>query len=35
LPSAYCVALGEESSLPSASSWLSANTDGRQLWDGR
>jgi hypothetical protein len=29
------VTLGKESSLPSASRWLSAKTDGRQLWDGR
>jgi hypothetical protein len=35
LPSAYYVALGKEDSLPSANRWLSAKTDGRQLWDGR
>jgi hypothetical protein len=29
------VTLGKEASLPSASRWLSAKTDGRQLWDGR
>jgi hypothetical protein len=27
--------LGKEDSLPSANRWLSAKTDGRQLWDGR
>jgi hypothetical protein len=35
LSSAYYVALGKEASLPSASRWLSAKTDGCQLWDGR
>jgi hypothetical protein len=35
LPSAQSVALGKEASLPSANSWLSAKTNGRQLWDGR
>jgi hypothetical protein len=35
LPSAYYVALSKEASLPSASRWLSAKTDGRQLWDDR
>jgi hypothetical protein len=29
------VALGKEDSLSSANRWLSAKTDGRQLWDGR
>jgi hypothetical protein len=29
------VTLGKEASLPSASRWLSAKTDGRQRWDGR
>jgi hypothetical protein len=29
------MALGKEASLPSASRWLSAKTNGRQLWDGR
>jgi hypothetical protein len=35
LPSVYYVALGKEASLPSTSRWLSAKTNGRQLWDGR
>jgi hypothetical protein len=35
LLSVYYVALGKEASLPSASRWLSAKTDSRQLWDGR
>jgi hypothetical protein len=35
LPSVYYVTLGKEASLPSASRWLSANTDGRQHCDGR
>jgi hypothetical protein len=35
LPSVNYVALGKEASLPSANRWLSAKTDGRQLWDGR
>jgi hypothetical protein len=29
------VELGKEASLPSASRWLLAKTDDRQLWDGR
>jgi hypothetical protein len=29
------VALGKEDSLPSANRWLSAKTDGRQLWNDR
>jgi hypothetical protein len=29
------LALGKEASLPSASRWLAAKTDGRQLWYGR
>jgi hypothetical protein len=34
LPSASCVALGKEASLPRANGWHSAKTNGRQLWDG-